>query len=62
MAMPSYHIIHGRETGWASKDGWYVKQTNGVTRVLHRRYDTWLQARAAADRLTKLECDHPYAE
>ena len=43
----------------AAKEGWYVKETDGMTRVIDRRYETWLEAKASANRLTELEAISP---
>ena len=59
LPMATFHVVHGRQTNMASKDGWYVKETDGMTRVIDRRYETELEAKAVADRLTKMEAEYP---
>jgi len=57
--MATYHVVHGRQTAMPSKDGWYVKQTDGMTKIIDRRYETELEAKTMADRLTKMEAEYP---
>jgi hypothetical protein len=53
--MTTYSVVHGQQTAMTSKEGWYVKETDGMTRVMDRRYETWLEAKAAANRMTELD-------
>ena len=59
MAMTTYQVVHGRQTGMAAKEGWYVREIDGLTRVISRPNETWLEAKAAADRLTELDAEYP---
>jgi len=57
--MTTYSVVHGQQTAMAAKEGWYVKETDGMTRVIDRSYGIWLEAKAASDRLTQLEATSP---
>jgi hypothetical protein len=59
LTMTTYSVVHGQHTAMAAKEGWYVKETDGMTRVIDRRYETWLEAKASANRLTELEATSP---
>jgi len=56
--MMTYHVVHGRQTNMPSKEGWYIKETDGITRIIDCRYETESEAKAAADRLTKMEAEY----
>jgi hypothetical protein len=53
--MAIYSVIHGQNTAMASKEGWYVKKTDGDVTIIDHLYKTWLEAKAEANRLSELE-------
>ena len=56
MQMAEYHVVHGKkQANRDNAEGWYVQaySNGGLGEIVSHLYETWPQAKAEAERLTK---------